>query len=94
MLPDGAVVANTARGPVVEDDALIAALEDGKVFAAGLDVFTGEPAFDKRYLTLRNVFILPHIGSATKETRDDMGMRCLDNIAAHFAGAPLLSQVV
>lgn len=93
MLPDGVVIANTSRGPVIEDDALISALESGKVFAAGLDVFTNEPNLDPRYLSLPNAFVLPHIGSATKETRDAMGMRCLDNIAAHFAGAPLPSQV-
>jgi glyoxylate reductase len=94
LLPDGAVVANTARGPVLVDDALIDALKSGKVFAAGLDVFTGEPKLDPRYLDLPNVFLLPHIGSATVETRNDMGFRCLDNLAAHFAGRPLPSRVV
>ncbi len=94
LLPDGAVVANTARGPVVVDDALIAALKSGKVFAAGLDVFTGEPKLDPRYLDQPNAFLLPHIGSATVETRNDMGFRCLDNLSAHFAGKPLPSRVV
>jgi len=94
MLPDGAVIANTARGPVVDDDALIPALQSGKVAAAGLDVFTGEPALDPRYLDLPNAFLLPHIGSATTETRNDMGNRCLDNLAAHFSGQPLPSRVV
>jgi len=94
MLPDGAVIANTARGPVVDDDALIPALQSGKVAAAGLDVFTGEPALDPRYLDLSNAFLLPHIGSATTETRNDMGYRCLDNLAAHFSGRPLPSRVV
>lgn len=94
LLPDGAVVANTARGPVVVDDDLIAALQSGKIFAAGLDVYTGEPALDPRYKDLPNAFLLPHIGSATVETRNAMGFRCLDNIAAHFAGAPLPSRVV
>lgn len=94
LLPDGAVVANTARGPVVDDDALIPALQSGKIAAAGLDVFTGEPKLDPRYLTLPNAFLLPHIGSATIETRNDMGFRCLDNMAAHFAGRPLPSRVV
>ncbi|MBP5856916.1 D-glycerate dehydrogenase [Marivibrio halodurans] len=93
-LPDGAVVANTARGPVVEDDALIAALESGKLAAAGLDVFTGEPKLDPRYLDLPNAFLLPHIGSATVETRNAMGFRCLDNMAAHAAGADYPSRVV
>ncbi|MDF1747956.1 MAG: D-glycerate dehydrogenase [Alphaproteobacteria bacterium] len=94
LLPDRAVIANTARGPVVVDDALIDALKSGKVFAAGLDVFTGEPKLDPRYLDLPNAFLLPHIGSATVETRNDMGFRCLDNLAAHFAGQPLPSRVV
>lgn len=93
-LPDGAVVANTARGPVVEDDALIAALESGKLAAAGLDVFTGEPKLDPRYLDLPNAFLLPHIGSATVETRNAMGFRCLDNMAAHAGGADYPSRVV
>ena len=94
LLPDRAIVANTARGPVVVDDALIDALKSGKVFAAGLDVFTGEPKLDPRYLDLPNAFLLPHIGSATMETRNDMGFRCLDNLAAHFAGQPLPSRVI
>ena len=94
LLPDGAVVANTARGPVVVDDDLIAALDSGKVFAVGLDVFDGEPTFDPRYLDRSNAFLLPHIGSATVETRNAMGFRCLDNLAAHFAGRPLPSRVV
>lgn len=88
LLPDGAVVANTARGPVVDDDALIRALQSGKLAAAGLDVFEGEPAIDARYRELPNVFLLPHIGSATRETRDAMGFRALDNLDAFFAGKP------
>ena len=86
QLPDGAIVVNTARGDLVDDDALIAALESGKVAAAGLDVFAGEPQFDQRYVNLENTFLLPHIGSATHETRDAMGFCCLDNIDAYFAG--------
>lgn len=86
-LPDGAVVVNTSRGAVVNDDDLIAALKSGKVAAAGLDVFNGEPAnIHPGYRTLDNVFLLPHIGSATKETRDGMGFRALDNLDAIFAG--------
>ena len=86
LLPDGAVVVNTARGSVIDDDALISALQSGKLAAAGLDVFEGEPDFDKRYLKLSNVFLLPHIGSATIETRNAMGFRALDNLDAWFAG--------
>jgi len=86
LLPDGAVVVNTARGAVVDDDALIAALQSGKLFAAGLDVFNGEPDIDPRYRELDNTFLLPHIGSATRETRDAMGFRALDNLDAIMAG--------
>ena len=86
LLPDGAVVVNTARGAVVDDDALIAALSSGKLFAAGLDVFNGEPDIDPRYRELDNTFLLPHIGSATRETRDAMGFRALDNLDAIMAG--------
>ena len=86
LLPDGAVVVNTARGAVVDDDALITALQSGKLFAAGLDVFNGEPDIDPRYRELDNTFLLPHIGSATRETRDAMGFRALDNLDAIMAG--------
>ncbi len=86
LLPDGAVVVNTARGAVVDDDALIGALKTGKLFAAGLDVFNGEPNIDPRYRELDNTFLLPHIGSATRETRDAMGFRALDNLDAILAG--------
>jgi glyoxylate reductase len=88
LLPDGAVVANTARGNMVDDEALIAALESGKVAAAGLDVFDGEPNIHPGYRSLDNVFLLPHLGSATHETRDAMGFCCLDNFDSFFAGKP------
>ena len=88
LLPDGAVVVNTARGDLVDDDALIDALRSGKVAATGLDVFAGEPNLDPRYRDLDNTFLLPHIGSASHETRDAMGYCCLDNIDAFFAGRP------
>lgn len=94
LLPDGTVVANTARGSVIDDDALIPALKSGKVGAAGLDVFEGEPNFDTRYLELDNVFLLPHVGSATIETRNGMGFRALDNLDAYFAGKKPGDQVV
>ncbi len=86
QLPEDAVVVNTARGAVVDDDALIAALESGRLFAAGLDVFNGEPDIDPRYRDLDNSFLLPHIGSATRETRDAMGFRALDNLDAIMQG--------
>lgn len=88
MLPEGAVVVNTARGDVVDDEALITALRSGRVAAAGLDVFDGEPNLNPGYLDLDNVFLLPHLGSATHETRLAMGATCLDNLAAFFAGRP------
>jgi lactate dehydrogenase-like 2-hydroxyacid dehydrogenase len=86
LLPDGAVVVNTARGALVDDEALIAALGSGKLAAAGLDVFNDEPNLHPAYRELSNCFLLPHIGSATKETRDAMGFRALDNLDAFFAG--------
>jgi lactate dehydrogenase-like 2-hydroxyacid dehydrogenase len=85
-LPRGAIVVNTARGDVVDDDALIAALASGHVAAAGLDVYTGEPDFRAEYARLPNTFLLPHLGSATVETRSAMGHRALDNLDAFFAG--------
>ena len=86
LLPDGAVVVNTARGAIVDDGALIDALRSGKLFAAGLDVYNNEPEIDPAYRELDNVFLLPHIGSATRETRDAMGFRALDNLDAVVAG--------
>lgn len=86
LLPDQAVVVNTARGAVVDDDALIEALRSGKLFSAGLDVYNNEPNIDSRYRDLDNVFLLPHIGSATRETRDAMGFRVIDNLDAIFSG--------
>ena len=86
LLPDRAILVNTARGGLVDESALIAALESGKLFAAGLDVFEVEPGGNPAIAALRNVFLLPHIGSATEETRDAMGFRALDNLDAFFAG--------
>lgn len=88
MLPQGAIVVNTARGDIVDDEALIAALRSGRVAAAGLDVFDGEPNLHRGYLELENAFLIPHLGSATHETRHAMGATCLDNLAAFFAGRP------
>ncbi|MFQ5955738.1 MAG: 2-hydroxyacid dehydrogenase [Kiloniellales bacterium] len=86
LMPDGAVVVNTARGTIVDDAALIAALRSGKLAAAGLDVFNNEPDINPGYRELTNTLLLPHIGSATHETRDAMGFRALDNMDAIFAG--------
>ena len=89
-LPKGAVFVNTTRGALVDEEALLAALRSGHLGAAGLDVYRNEPAFDERFLEVTNVFLTPHMGSATVETRDAMGFRALDNIAAVLAGnAPI-----
>jgi lactate dehydrogenase-like 2-hydroxyacid dehydrogenase len=85
-LPRGAILVNTARGALVDEDALVAALKSGHLFAAGLDVYRSEPGGNPALSALDNVFLLPHIGSATSETRDAMGFRALDNIDAVFAG--------
>jgi lactate dehydrogenase-like 2-hydroxyacid dehydrogenase len=86
LLPDGAIVVNASRGVVIDDEALIEALKSGKLFAAGLDVFNNEPDINPVYRDLTNVFLMPHIGSATSETRDAMGFRALDNLDAVFSG--------
>lgn len=86
LLPDGAIVVNASRGAVIDDEALIAALRSGKVAAAGLDVYNNEPEIHPGYRELPNTFLMPHIGSATRETRDAMGFRALDNLDAFFAG--------
>jgi lactate dehydrogenase-like 2-hydroxyacid dehydrogenase len=88
LLPAGAIVVNAARGGLVVDDDLIAALRSGKVAAAGLDVFEGEPELHPEYVALKNAFLLPHIGSATIETRTAMGMLVLDNVDAVLNGKP------
>ena len=86
LLPDDAVLVNTARGDIVDDEALIAGLKTGRPAAAGLDVFNNEPNFHRGYLELGNVFLLPHLGSATLSTRTAMAERALDNLDAFFKG--------
>jgi len=88
LLPPGAIVVNAARGGLVVDDDLIAALKSGRIAAAGLDVFEGEPKLNPEYVSLKNTFLLPHIGSATIETRTTMGMLVLDNVEAVLNGGP------
>ena len=86
LLPKGAIVVNAARGTLVDDAALIAALRSGQVGYAGLDVYDGEPKLNPGYLELENVVLLPHLGSATLETRNAMGFLALDAIDAVLAG--------
>jgi lactate dehydrogenase-like 2-hydroxyacid dehydrogenase len=81
-----AILINTARGDVVDEKALILALKDGTIAAAGLDVYEFEPKVSEELLTLENVVLLPHLGSASRETRVAMGMRVIDNVTAFFAG--------
>ena len=85
-LPKRSVVGNAARGDVVDDDAMVEALESGKVFAYGLDVYNGEPKIHPKYLKLKNIFLLPHLGSATKRTRWDMAFRATKNLEDFFLG--------
>jgi len=86
LLPENAVVINTARGGVVDDEALIAALKSRRVASAGLDVFDGEPNLHEGYRDLENTFLLPHLGSGTVETRNAMGFCAIDNLQAFFDG--------
>jgi lactate dehydrogenase-like 2-hydroxyacid dehydrogenase len=86
LMHRNAIIVNTSRGAVVNDDALVHALENGLIKAAGLDVFNGEPDhIHPRYRELKNTFLMPHIGSATEETRAAMGFRVLDNLLAIFS---------
>jgi len=84
FLPKGAVVTNVARGDIVDDEALIDALNRRKVYAVGLDVYKGEPNLNPGYLKHKSAFILPHLGSATKETRTAMANLAIDNISEFF----------
>ena len=93
LLPQGAVFVNAARGSLVDEEALIAALRSGQLFAAGLDVFRSEPDFDQRLAELPNVFLSPHMASATVATRNRMGFDALDNIAAVLAGGTPINPV-
>ena len=86
LLPQGAVIVNSARGALIDESALMAALDAGQVAAAGLDCFQTEPGGNLAFSGYDNILMLPHIGSATKQTRDAMGFRALDNLDAFFAG--------
>lgn len=88
------VLINIARGSVVDEEALLEALTQEKIAGAGLDVFQNEPSINPAFLTLKNVALQPHQGSATVETRLKMGQNIIDNLLAHFAGRPLLTPAV
>ncbi|MDX2159079.1 MAG: D-glycerate dehydrogenase [Hyphomicrobiaceae bacterium] len=94
LLPKDAIVVNIARGDLIDDEALIAALGDGRVAAAGLDVFANEPRLDTRYLDLANVFLQPHQGSSTLEARRAMGDILLSGIDAVLSGQPAVNRLV
>ena len=81
---NGAVIINSARGDMIDDEAMINVLKSGKVFALGLDVYNGEPDIHPQYLKLDNVFILPHLGSATEKTRFAMADLAISNIEEYF----------
>ena len=89
-----AILINTARGDVVDEAALVAALQKRQIAAAGLDVYEREPAVSPELLPMENVVLLPHLVSATLETREAMGRRALDNVRLFFSGAPLRDRVV
>ena len=90
--PEGIFV-NVARGSVHDEEALVEALQSGKLGGAGLDVYAHEPNVPAALMAMDNVVLQPHQGSATVETRKAMGDLVVDNLAAHFAGKPLLSRV-
>lgn len=86
LMPEGSVLVNAARGALVNETALLAALDSGQLSAAGLDCFVTEPGGNPAFASYQNIFMLPHIGSATVSTRDAMGFRALDNLDQFFAG--------
>ena len=92
-LKENTVIGNAARGDVVDDDAMVEAIKNGTVFAYGLDVYNGEPKIHPEYLKLKNIFLLPHLGSATKRTRWDMAYRATKNLEDFFSGKKPQDQV-
>jgi glyoxylate reductase len=88
-----AILINSARGPIVDESALVAALNNGAISGAGLDVFEEEPRLHPRLATMPQVVLLPHLGSATMEARVEMGMTCVKNIEAVLSGQPAPNRV-
>ena len=82
--PDGAVVSNSARGDMIDDDAMVSALKSGKIFSLGIDVYNGEPNIHSEYINLPNVFVLPHLGSSTMKTRTAMANLAIENMEEFF----------
>ena len=93
FFPNGAVISNSARGDMIDDDAMVDALKSGKIYSLGIDVYNGEPNIHTEYLTLPNVFVLPHLGSATKKTRTAMGDLAIQNIKDFFHSGECKNQV-
>ena len=94
VMKPGAFLINSARGDVIDQSALIAALETGAIAGAGMDVFEGEPAVPHQLLSMENVVLFPHLGSASRETRVAMGMRVVENLQAFFNGETPRDRVV
>jgi glyoxylate reductase len=92
-LKKNTVIGNAARGDIVDDDAMVEAIKNETVFAYGLDVYNGEPKIHPEYLKLKNIFLLPHLGSATKRTRWDMAYRATKNLEDFFLGKKPQDQV-
>ena len=93
-LGSNGVLINVARGSVVDQDELIYSLKNNVILAAGLDVYVNEPNIPKELIDLKNTVLLPHVASATVETRNSMGQLVFDNIKNYFEGKPLISPVV
>jgi glyoxylate reductase len=88
-----AIIINSARGDMIDDEAMVEALKDKRIFALGLDVYNGEPNIHSGYLEHQNVFILPHLGSATKKTRIDMADLAINNIEEFFKSGKCINKV-
>lgn len=93
QLPKGAILVNAARGALVDEDALVDAIESGHLAAAGLDCFVDEPGGNPKFAKYKNIVMMPHVGSATRKTRDAMGFLALDNLDAFFRGEAPPNQV-
>ena len=93
FFPNGAIITNSARGDMIEDDAMVEALKIKKIYALGLDVYKGEPKINSGYLDHPKVFVLPHLGSATQKTRMDMADLAINNIEEFFKTGTCVNKV-